>query len=308
MGRGLTSHLEDLPVDLDEYKESRTYLENLSSKEKWFSFNDKDKEDYTGEYYLLTNLSRYFKYKYRCRMSTNGIIYGKKFHGRGFEYRETEWELNNPLHNLRNDWWTTSTNSAWIKYRHNKKATTKFDISKENEYGINESGCSSFALLNFCIELDLPSEKLLHGVKIASITTIQHSERPVWKTTIEGADYSSLPSISLPYVRFTNDDDNNGCRAPKSRIFIPFTDIYGSNIASFGLDDSNHTTSKCKPIRNIRNKLSNKTEKILRKEFSKDNPNEINELWLVVMNPERLSIKYNSSNNEMYNRLSVNDY
>lgn len=283
------------------YVQDREFLQKIKDEEGgWFTFNANSKDDYQGEYYLLTNLSKYLQYRNSHRMNTKCIIYGGAFHGRGFKYRETKKadKKMNDNHNLMESWCLSNYSSSWIQYRHNGIKYGKINIDDHEVYGTKTRDNSSFALMNFCFQLILPSEKILHGVKIASITTINHSYKPVWKAK---GDNNKTPfphtslSSQIPYV--TIDNTSVGNRTPKSRIFVPFTDIYASNIATIGVDEDH------KPFRNARNDLSKKSFNILKKEFSQKNTNEIKELWLIMMNPERLSIEYHPSNNEMYNLI-----
>jgi len=168
-------------------------------------------------------------------------------------------------------------------------------------YNVIDSGISNFGLFNFFIQLRLPSEKLLNGIKIASVTQMNHSQHFIWQYPSElfGREVNSKNNIS--YIKTKNNNNRNGpLDARDGPFFVPFTDIYSSHMGVIGFDINRLS------FLNSTSKMSKDTKDY----FGSDNlspiaPNEseqvVNELWLIPMTPERMGVKYHKSNNEMYN-------
>jgi hypothetical protein len=283
---------------LDELKDVReAMIVAQQAGNYWISHDKKD-----PEYSLLTHIWAIMKYNDSAMdMGHAALIYGTKFVGRGFSYRETDLASyeNNPKHNLDQNWMIPKYYSSWIKYRTPYLLKSNY-INDESKYYIRNPSDFSFALLNFCLKLSIPSEKLLNGIKIANVTTIEHHSESLWSYKDTASFYPKDPpaksKTKLCYIPLNKQAGHQRT----DLIFIPFTNVVGSRFGSIGFDYND------KPIMaNSRklNSLSTSLDNKLKSSFSKAYPvvEAARSLYLFPISPESESIMFHESNTEMYN-------
>lgn len=148
--------------------------------------------------------------------------------------------------------------------------------------------------MNFFMKLKLPSEQILHGVKIVSMTAVTHFENSLWNF-VDKADstnhkhYKSKTMIDcIDVARMT---------FVTNSLFIPFTDIYATKYGVIGVDQEN------KPFFNNSNAsyINNKNVTQFRQRLSEENSENISKLFFIPLHPERMNVCYNVNNNKMYN-------
>ena len=234
--------------------------------------------------------------KYMKNLSLKALIYGLKCTGRGYERRVTDnmtMTLNEEYASvMKLSWNDRKEYSSWCKFRFSTRfnSTNKYVEDSINYLNSNPNNSSYYGQFNFFMKLFIPSEEILHGVKIASVTSVSnHTPLYIWnhfkkkkyeqyqsRSTIDCIDFNKLIDIQ------------------QSALFIPFTDIFATKYGVIGVDNNN------KPFLNKTNKLPKK-EDMKESNFSSERINNISKLYFVELQPERRDVKFDLNNNEMYN-------
>jgi hypothetical protein len=146
------------------------------------------------------------------------------------------------------------------------------------------------------MKLKLPTEEILDGVKIASMTAVTHLQNSLWDFN-DNAD----PRNHQHYKSKTMIDciDVEKMTFIANSLFIPFTDIYATKYGVIGVDQEN------KPFFNKSNAsyINAKNESQFRQCLSSDeNSENVSKLYFIPLHPERINVCYNVNNNEMYNK------
>ena len=271
------------------------------------SNNNKEVKGNQIYYYqiLSSNTSLLEKLFQHCRYgrsaSLKALVYGLRCKGRGYEKRRIlddvsayeEYKLNFQKT------WNTNKNeySSWCKFRFNNRfnMSTCKNLHNENDYFIGNPPKSEYGQMNFFMKLKLPTEKILDGVKIASMTAVTHLQNSLWDF-VDNAD----PRNHQHYKSKTMIDciDVERMTLVSNSLFIPFTDIYATKYGVIGVDQGN------KPFFNKSNAsyINNKNESQFRQCLSSDeNSENVSKLYFIPLHPERINVCYNVNNNEMYN-------
>jgi hypothetical protein len=283
---------EQLDYARDEIVQLITHEENNNKNEA------KGSETY---YYQILNsntklLKHLFKhFKYSRLSSLKALVYGLRCKGRGYGKRRilvdggssaNEYKLN-----LQKTWNTNKNEySSWCKFRFNRFNTSNCkNLDNENDYFIGNPPKSEYGQMNFFIKLKLPTEEILHGVKIASMTAVTHIENPLWdfkdRDLKRCKSRTMIDCIDVARMTLVNNS-----------LFIPFTDIYATKYGMIGVDQED------KPFFNKSNVsyINAKNGKVF--SFSDEKSENISKLYFIPLHPERINVCYNVSNNEMYNR------
>ena len=132
---------------------------------------------------LLKDLFKHMRYK--INLSLKALIYGLKCKGKGYESRVTEHERyndDNYTNAMKMTWKDRKEYSTWCKFRFSthfnnsikfiEQTTNYFDGNPDNSY---------YGQFNFFMKLSIPSEKILHGLKMASVTAVSnHTPSYMW--------------------------------------------------------------------------------------------------------------------------------
>jgi hypothetical protein len=144
------------------------------------------------------------------------------------------------------------------------------------------------------MKLDIPSENILHGLKIASVTAISnHTTSYLWNCP---SNYD--PSSSFKSRAEIDCIDFNKVDILQNALFIPFTDIFATKYGVIYVDDVDE------PLMNEDNNRVIKSQdlnKIIVSRVSKHNNVCIAKMYFVALHPERCNVIFNAQNNEMYN-------
>jgi hypothetical protein len=182
--------------------------------------------------------------------------------------------------------------SAWCKFRFSTRfnSTNKYVEDSINYSNNNPNNSSYYGQFNFFMKLFIPSEEILHGLKIASVTAVSnHTTLYIWNHP-KKKKYEQYQSRSV----IDCIDFNKLNIIQQSALFIPFTDIFATKYGVIGVDNNN------KPFLNKKNKLPNK-EDIKESNFSSERLNYISKMYFVELQPERRDVMFDLNNNEMYN-------
>jgi hypothetical protein len=259
-----------------------------------------------NDYQILnsnTSLLEFFfqQCRYGRSASLKALVYGLRCKGRGYEKRRVLDDISAfdaYKVNLQKTWKRNKSEySSWCKFRFNNRfniSTCKSLDTNQNDYFIGNPPKSEYGQMNFFMKLKLPSEQILHGVKIVSMTAVTHFENSLWNF-VDKADstnhkhYKSKTMIDcIDVARMT---------FVTNSLFIPFTDIYATKYGVIGVDQEN------KPFFNNSNAsyINNKNVTQFRQRLSEENSENISKLFFIPLHPERMNVCYNVNNNKMYN-------
>ena len=246
---------------------------------------------------LLLLLKKLFKHmRYNQASSLKAMVYGLRCKGRGYEKRRfgSTGESSDYRLNMQQSWNTNKLEySSWCKFRFNRfSILSTNDLNNQNDYYIGNPHRTYYGQTNFFIKLNIPSEKLLNGVKIASMTAVSnHSPCPLWnyKSKNTNDHYKSKTVIDCI--------DVNKIALLNNSLFIPLTDILATKYGMIGVDDND------KPFFNKRNLsyINHTNEKKFKNCFSDESSDKIYKLYFIPLHPERINICYSIHNSEMYN-------
>ena len=244
---------------------------------------------------LLKDLFMHMKYK--KALSYKALIYGLKCKGRGFNRRIIEHDARNSNNDYTNAmkmaWKDRKEYSMWCKFRFSTRFnnTNRFIEESINYFDGNPDN-SYYGQFNFFMKLYIPSEDILHGLKIASVTAIaNHTTSYLWQNhSSKKQEYEQYKSRSvIEYI------DINKLTILQNALFIPFTDIIATKYGVIGVDNNNN------PYLNEKIKLPSQNNAIKQTYFSSDHINNISKLYFIELQPERRDVKFDINNNEMYN-------
>lgn len=127
--------------------------------------------------------------------------------------------------------------SMWCKFRFSTRFnnTNKFIEENINYFDGNPDN-SYYGQFNFFMKLSFPSEDILHGLKIASVTAISnHTTSYLWQNHNKKQEYEQYKSRSvIEYI------DINKLTILQNALFIPFTDIVATKYGVIGVDNNNN--------------------------------------------------------------------
>lgn len=215
---------------------------------------------------------------FKVTLFSKAIIFGEKFSGRGFEYRESQSSIEqsrirtkiptNPHNVLKCNWWKKIQYSSWIKFRvksynntddfgwrvqHNQKEVLLYDLVK-------------YGQLNFCFYLQLPSDEVLNGICFANITGRR-------------VNYTSKGNVPILFCDDLKSYDD-------TQRYIPLTNIFSTQIMIIPLDEEKrpypHNYIKSNDI------SFRSTQKF----------DQIHSLMLIELNPSRSNIMFDESTQE----------
>lgn len=234
--------------------------------------------------------------KYKINLSLKALIYGLKCKGRGYESRVTEHERyneDNYFNAMKRSWKDRKEFSTWCKFRFStqfnnsnkfiEQTTNYFDGNPDNSY---------YGQFNFFMKLSIPSEKILHGLKIASVTAVSnHTPSYMWNhpNKNKNEQYKSRSVIDCIDFRVSK---LNMLQSGVS--FVPFTDVFATKFGVIGVDKDGN------PYVNEKNNLP-KEKNLKRSNFTTDRIDNISKLYFIELQPERHEVKFDVNNNEMYN-------
>jgi hypothetical protein len=217
------------------------------------------------------------------------LVFGIKMESRGMECSEDENSINtlNVLNDLKLNWDDKKGVSCWFKYRYNSKSfdDTKFgcvDNLKLTELQQKTTGLITsflkddfcFGQFNYFFRISIPTETLLNGLPMASAVCRKSTISDCYLQTVD--ILTSLNSSYLPHKRFVTLSN-----VYSTKILIGGRDSLKLPIQlTVNYDDSQHTTT--------------------RRIFSKCQPNEVADLYLLDMHPQRESVKYDNMNSSYY--------
>ena len=243
---------------------------------------------------LLKDLFKHMRYK--INLSLKALIYGLKCKGKGYESRVTEHERyndDNYTNAMKMTWKDRKEYSTWCKFRFSthfnnsikfiEQTTNYFDGNPDNSY---------YGQFNFFMKLSIPSEKILHGLKMASVTAVSnHTPSYMWNhpSKNKNEQYKSRSVIDCIDFRVSK---LNMLQSGVS--FVPFTDVFATKFGVIGVDKDGN------PYVNDKNNLP-KEKNLKRSNFSTDRIDNISKLYFIELQPERHEVKFDVNNNEMYN-------
>jgi hypothetical protein len=216
----------------------------------------------------------------------NAIVFGERFTGRGINFRESRAptiddaygrvnktympnNLENQLSRFEN-WKNKKQYSSWCKFQcwnNIKQNSSNRSLKFSNPYGKSYG----YGQLNFFFRVQCPSDKVIHGLPLASIVsrTFQTIEK------VDKIDCTQFGSIS-----------KHNC----NEIFIPITNIYASPILIAAFDEQN------KPIIVTNKKFKKKTISFCSKSSI------INHAYLFDLFPYKTKLLYfDRDSNSYYN-------
>ena len=216
-------------------------------------------------------LYRLAPYRYK-----NAIIFGKLMNSRGIEFSELSGPIihqngcllnekdqlpTNQLNKLKNCWYNIDSISSWFKYRNQTYSIhdDKFGFSEYTQFG--------FGQFNYFFRIYLPDEELLHGLPMASTV----------------CRFSTLDNY-LDTINLSKDNESF-----LSNPFVILTNVYSTKLLIGARDGMKN------PIMIKQNYNLNSGETTIRT-FSKCRPNEAEDLFILDLDPQRSSVKFDHRN------------
>jgi hypothetical protein len=209
-------------------------------------------------------INEFFRLKYSiCRNCFKSCsIYGTEFSSRGLNYRiKEDLHFIEDVKTLRKEWWGKQQYSSWCQY----KESTSLDWRPYSSYTSTE-----VAQLNAFFRIHLPSDIVLNGVPIASI-----SHRPTVVT-------DRLFSYQV------NENNING----QAKLFISATNIIPCRQLIAGFDADNHPW------------------KFRGKEFSihsRERKDKVSYILCIPLDRKNDCLEYNPRHNKYYNTNAFDD-
>jgi hypothetical protein len=221
------------------------------------------------------------------------LVFGIKMDSRGIECSEQHASnpehglvVNNSLNNLQLNWNNSKSVSCWFKYRYNSKSflDTKFGCIDNLKIVEVQQGASTvvtkflkdefcFGQFNYFFRINLPSEPLLNGLPMAS-AVCRKATMDCYMQTIDILNSDNASFLS-------------------QKRFVTLTNVYSTKILVGGRDNLKM------PIQ-LRINYSDSHHVTTIRNFSNCQPNEVADLILLDLHPERQSVEYDNLNNYYY--------
>jgi hypothetical protein len=278
------------PLNDDQLENAKEFIQSSSINDVLQSNNNSN---------MLKQLFKHLKYK--KRYSLKALIYGLKCKGRGFEKRVTDIynqdERIRYVNDLKRFYNNEKEISSWCKFRFSRSLINYNTMTNDENYNVSNPDKSYYGQLNFFMKLDIPSENILHGLKISSVTAISnHTTSYLWNFHSNYDPSSSYKSRTEIDCFDFNKVDNIFHNA----LFIPFTDIFATKYGVIYVDNAEKPVLNEDNHRVIKSKDLNKI--IVSNVSTQNNVSCISKMYFIALHPERCNIVFNAeNNNEMYN-------
>ena len=174
------------------------------------------------------------------------IIYGVKMHGRGFEYKENEFNAGitqytdkngvyrygaptifkskNLLNNIQSCWHHGKSLSSWFSFR-NYLSLNKIEIDNDNDYDVSKKiFTTEYGQLNYFFRINTDIEVLLNGVPLSSVT-------------VRNIDLIFKKAYYINKIDLSADNLTESFN--QKIFFVSLTDVYSTKFL-VGLYDLNH--------------------------------------------------------------------
>jgi hypothetical protein len=250
------------------------------------------KQDVLNSKQITVDYFRPYRFK-------TALVFGIKMDSRGMECSEQHASnpenglmVNNGLNNLQLNWNNSKSVSCWFKYRYNSKSflDTKFGCIDNLKIVEVQQGASTvvtkflkdefcFGQFNYFFRINLPSEPLLNGLPMAS-AVCRKATMDCYMQTID-----ILSSLNASFL--------------SQKRFVTLTNVYSTKILVGGRDNLKM------PIQ-LKINYSDSQHETTTRNFSNCQPNEVSDLILLDLHPERQSVQYDNLNNCYYRFEFVN--